>query len=164
MANCRTLRAASLKKFCSIVNRKTIFLFGFWGKNIRYYSCIKELNIDNNKLYFLDSGLYNNENDNRLNINDNPLAFLLGLVDTIEPIKYFCVVDGDKKGEIDKEKIIPTLEDISIQVDLERNSIVISSNNLDLTKWHCEKIKDMQGWLNLTTYYDKKDKNIIIKI
>ena len=33
-------------------------------KNIRYYSCIKELNIDKNKLYFLQTKEYDNENDN----------------------------------------------------------------------------------------------------
>ena len=33
-------------------------------KKIEYYSCIKELNIDNNKLYFLQTKEYNNENDN----------------------------------------------------------------------------------------------------
>ena len=33
-------------------------------KKIPYYSCIKELNIDNNKLYFLNSKDYGNENDN----------------------------------------------------------------------------------------------------
>ena len=33
-------------------------------KEIEYYSCIKELNIDNNKLYFLNTKKYNNENDN----------------------------------------------------------------------------------------------------
>ena len=33
-------------------------------KKIPYYSCIKELNIDNNKLYFLKNNDYNNENDN----------------------------------------------------------------------------------------------------
>jgi len=33
-------------------------------KKIPYYSCIKELNIDNNKLYFLNNGDYGNENDN----------------------------------------------------------------------------------------------------
>ena len=33
-------------------------------KKIKYYSCIKELNIDNNKLYFLQTKLYDNENDN----------------------------------------------------------------------------------------------------
>ncbi len=33
-------------------------------KNIKYYSCLKELNIDNNKLYFLQTKEYDNENDN----------------------------------------------------------------------------------------------------
>ena len=33
-------------------------------KKIKYYSCIKELNIDDNKLYFLNTKEYNNENDN----------------------------------------------------------------------------------------------------
>ena len=33
-------------------------------KKIPYYSCIKELNIDNNKLYFLQTKPYDNENDN----------------------------------------------------------------------------------------------------
>ena len=33
-------------------------------KKIKYYSCIKELNVDNNKLYFLQSKEYDNENDN----------------------------------------------------------------------------------------------------
>ena len=33
-------------------------------KKIKYYSCIKELNIDNNKLYFLQTKDYGNENDN----------------------------------------------------------------------------------------------------
>ena len=33
-------------------------------KKIPYYSCIKELNIDVNKLHFLNNGDYGNENDN----------------------------------------------------------------------------------------------------
>ena len=33
-------------------------------KKIPYYSCIKKLNIDNNKLYFLNKKDYGNENDN----------------------------------------------------------------------------------------------------
>ena len=33
-------------------------------KKIPYYSCIKELNIDGNKLYFLNNKIYDNENDN----------------------------------------------------------------------------------------------------
>ena len=33
-------------------------------KKIKYYSCIKELNIDNDKFYFLQTKEYDNENDN----------------------------------------------------------------------------------------------------
>ena len=33
-------------------------------KKIKYYSCIKELNIDSSKLYFLQTKKYDNENDN----------------------------------------------------------------------------------------------------
>ncbi|HHX16792.1 MAG TPA: DNA internalization-related competence protein ComEC/Rec2, partial [Mollicutes bacterium] len=33
-------------------------------KNIKYHSCIEELNIDKNKLYFLQTKEYDNENDN----------------------------------------------------------------------------------------------------
>lgn len=33
-------------------------------KHIKYYSCIKELNINKNKLYFLQTKEYDNENDN----------------------------------------------------------------------------------------------------
>ena len=33
-------------------------------KKIKYYSCIKELNIDSNRLYFLQTKEYDNENDN----------------------------------------------------------------------------------------------------
>ena len=33
-------------------------------KKIKHYSCIKELNIDKNKLYFLQTKKYDNENDN----------------------------------------------------------------------------------------------------
>ena len=33
-------------------------------KRIKYYSCIKELNNDDNKLYFLNNKDYGNENDN----------------------------------------------------------------------------------------------------
>ena len=33
-------------------------------KRIKYYSCIKELNVDDNKFYFLKTKEYDNENDN----------------------------------------------------------------------------------------------------
>lgn len=47
-------------------------------KKIPYYFCIKELNIDNNKLYFLNSKEYGNENDNSsvIYLNYNHYKFL----------------------------------------------------------------------------------------
>ena len=35
-------------------------------KKIKYYSCIKELNMDNNKLYFLQTKEYNNAINNQV--------------------------------------------------------------------------------------------------
>ena len=49
-------------------------------KKINYYQNIKELNLDNNKLYFLNSKLYDNENDNSivlyLNLNGTQLLLM----------------------------------------------------------------------------------------
>jgi len=49
-------------------------------KKIPYYSCIKELNIDNNKLYFLNNKDYCNENDNSsviyTNLNNHKFLFM----------------------------------------------------------------------------------------
>ena len=50
------------------------------SKNIKYYSCIKELNISNYKLQFLNAGIYDNENDNSsviyLNYNNYKFLFM----------------------------------------------------------------------------------------
>ena len=49
-------------------------------RKIKYYSCINELNIDNNKLYFLQTKEYDNENDNSnviyLSIYDKNFLFM----------------------------------------------------------------------------------------
>ena len=49
-------------------------------KKIPYYSCIKELNIDDNKLYFLNNENYGNENDNSsviyTELNNHKLLFM----------------------------------------------------------------------------------------
>ena len=50
------------------------------NKKIEYYSCIKELNIDDNKLYFLQTKEYYNENDNSnviyTELNNNKFMFM----------------------------------------------------------------------------------------
>lgn len=49
-------------------------------KKIQYFSCIKELNIDNNKLYFLNDKDYGNENDNSnviyIKLNNHKFLFM----------------------------------------------------------------------------------------
>ena len=49
-------------------------------KHIKYYSCITELNINKNKLYFLQTKEYDNENDNSnviyLNLNNYKFMFM----------------------------------------------------------------------------------------
>ena len=59
-------------------------------KNIRYYKDIKELNIDSNKLYFLNTGMYDNENDN-----SNVIYFKLN------NYKFLFMCDASEKREID---------------------------------------------------------------
>ena len=45
-------------------------------KKIKYYSCIKELNSDDNKLYFLQTKEYDNENSNVIYFKYNNFKFL----------------------------------------------------------------------------------------
>lgn len=49
-------------------------------KNTKFYSCIKELSFDNSKLTFLNTGIYDNENDNSnivyLEINNQKFLFM----------------------------------------------------------------------------------------
>ena len=59
-------------------------------KEIKYYSCIKELNIDKNKLYFLQTKEYDNENDN-----SNVLYF--------QYKKYKFLFMGDASSTTEKE-------------------------------------------------------------
>ena len=50
---------------CGEVNDLENDLIKILAKNqIKYYTCIKELNINDNKLFFLQTGKYDNENDN----------------------------------------------------------------------------------------------------
>ena len=59
-------------------------------KNIKYYEDIKELNINDSKLYFLNTGIYDNENDN-----SNVIYFKLN------NYKFLFMGDASEKREID---------------------------------------------------------------
>ena len=71
-------------------------------KKISYYSCIKELNIDDNKLYFLNNKDYGNENDN-------------SSVIYTELYNYKFLFMGDAGVEVEKDLIEKyNLKDIDI--------------------------------------------------
>lgn len=59
-------------------------------KNIKYYKDVKELNINDSKLYFLNTGIYDNENDN-----SNVIYFKLN------NYKFLFMGDASEKREID---------------------------------------------------------------
>ena len=72
------------------------------NKKIPYYSCIKELNIDDNKLYFLNNRDYGNENDNSsviyTEINNHKFLFM-----------------GDADGKVEEDLIQQyNLKDIDV--------------------------------------------------
>lgn len=71
-------------------------------KKISYYSCIKKINIDDNKLYFLNNKLYDNENDN-------------SSVIYIELNNYKFLFMGDAGVEVEQDLIEKyNLQDINV--------------------------------------------------
>lgn len=69
---------------------------------IPYYSCIKELNLDDNKLYFLNSGGYSNENDNS------------GVIYTVLN-NYKFLLMGDAGAEVEEDLLEKyNLQDIDV--------------------------------------------------
>ena len=70
-------------------------------KKIPYYSCIKKLNIDDNKLYFLNNKNYGNENDNSsviyTELNNHKFLFMgdAGVEEEEDLIKKYNLQDID---------------------------------------------------------------------
>lgn len=88
-----------------------------------------------------------------ISIKDNPLLFLLGLVDTIEPIKSFDYVTPKY-----------VLENILISFDKKQNWITIvnkKKSGLDFEKIR-KKIYGLKDWLDVDI--ENCDEKIIIKI
>ena len=113
------------------------------NKKIPYYSCIKELNIDDNKLYFLNNNDYGNENDNSsvidvLKVGHHGSKTSSGkeFVNEINP-KYSIISVGknNKYGHpnngvlnnLDNSKIYRTDEDGSIMFKIKSNKLQIKN-------------------------------------
>ena len=115
-------------------------------KNIKYYSCIKKLNIDNSKLQFLQIKKYDNENDNSnvvyTELNGYKFMFMedagIGkdFINDINP-KYsiISVSKNNRYGHPNKEvlnnldgsKIYRTDQDSSIMLKIKNNKLKIES-------------------------------------
>lgn len=93
------------------------------------------------KNYGLDELIESNAE--KVSINNNPLLFMLGIIDTIEPIKFF-------------EKFNPkeVLKNISIvirnnEINIRVFPIEPDSSKFNYYKWF-KKIKSMEDWLDLS--------------
>lgn len=75
--------------------------------------------------------------DGKLTISKDPLAFYMGLIDSIEPVKFFYNVDPRYIWE-------------HISIELNKNAITLSQSGtaLDFNKWYETKIKDLPIWLS----------------
>ena len=104
--------------------------------------------------YLVYEEKFTDEEDHRLSPTNNPLAFYLGLIDTIEPFKYFDCKCMNKNCIADN---------IKFEVSNEHKQITISTaNNINTEKWYIEKIKEMQYWMQVSCKYE--DNKIIINI
>lgn len=74
-------------------------------KNIKYYSCIKELNVDKYKLQFINTKEYDNENDNSSVIYFNYNSYQFIFMGDAGTMKEKDILDKYKLTEIDFFKV-----------------------------------------------------------
>lgn len=135
-----------------------LWIYGFIADaiiahNIWFCDLHKEEEKTKYKKFKLDYLIVNNGMDNRLSVKNNPLAFYLGLIDTIEPIKSFSNKDNIDTVEICK------------RIDLCSNGKNISikrTGELNNFERYRSKIKEMERWLKVEVKNDGDD--ICIKI
>ena len=110
-------------------------------KKIKYYSCIKELNIDKDKLYFLQTKEYDNENDNSnviiTELDGYKFMFMGDASSTTEKeiLNKYNLLNIDRYGHPNKEvletlnesKIYRTDEDGSIMFKIKNNKLKIET-------------------------------------
>ena len=100
-------------------------------KKIKYYSCIKELNIDNNKLYFLQTKYYDNENDNS-NV----------IYTKLDGYKFMFMGDA----EIDKEKDL--LDQYNLK-NIDFLKVGHFGSNTSSSKYFIDKIKTKYSFISV---------------
>lgn len=91
---------------CGEVNDLENDLIKILTKNqIKYYTCIKELNINNNKLSFLQTGKYDNENDNSNVIYTELNGYKFMFIGDASKLKEEDIIKKYKLAKIDFLKV-----------------------------------------------------------
>ena len=123
-------------------------------KKIPYYLCIKELNIDNNKLYFLNNKDYGNENDN-----SNVIYTELN--------NYKFLFMGDAGVEVEEDLIEKyNLKDIDVLKVGHHGSRTssskefIDSHGIDIEKYRRVKKSIEMSLTSISSYEDLREKKI----
>ena len=105
-------------------------------------------------------GLEMLSSNNKLSIKKNPLAFMLGLLDTIEPTKYFSTIKPfEVLSSIDIE--CSKTDDGYFKIVLSKPT---NSNTIDFDDWYNHKLKDMTCWLDLAVVLSDNKDSITITI
>lgn len=102
---------------------------------IPYYSCIKDLNIDNNELYFLNNKDYGNENDNSLiiytELNNHKFLFMADASVEVEEdlIKKYSLQDIDVLKAAHHGSKTSSSKSFIDEINLKYSIISVGKNN-----------------------------------
>ena len=135
-------------------------------KKIKYYSCIKELNVDKSKLYFLQTKEYDNENDNSnviyMDINNYKFMFMGDASSTTEKE----ILDRYNLPDIDVLKVghhgskTSSSEEFINEINPKYSVISVGKNN-----WYGHPDKEVLDNLdNSKIYRTDQDGSIMFKI
>ena len=135
-------------------------------KRIDYYSCIKDLNIDNDKLYFLQTKEYDNENDNinaiYTKLNGYKFLFMGDASVTTERE----ILDKYNLQDIDIFKIghhgskTSSSKDFINEIDPRYSIISVGKNN----RYGYSNKEVLENLKNSKAYRTDKDESIMFKI
>lgn len=120
--------------------------------------CVMENDIKSACIYRaagLESLIYKKNDKRRLKFSINNLAFLLGLIDSIEPYKFFRACYCSKTVQW-------VLDNIDIEIEKTFITIDVIGEDKTLQCWYENKLKKMEEWLSVKMDYDTSEKKIKI--
>ena len=135
-------------------------------KKIPYYSCIKELNINNNKLYFLNNKDYKNENDNSsviyTELNNHKFLFMgdVGVKVETDLINKYNLQDIDVLKVGHHGSMTSSSKNFIDEINPEYSIISVGKNN----KYSHPNKEVLNNLEDSTIYRTDRDGSIMFKI